>query len=56
MWNPILHLLEFSRHAFIPQYQMVPGVSFSYALFYSMALLTLGLALYWRHRQELAGA
>lgn len=56
LWNPILHLLELSRHAFIPQYQVAAGVSFGYPVIYTMGLLTLGLALYWRNRQELAGA
>lgn len=56
LWNPILHLLEHSRHAFIPQYQIAEGVSFGYTLMCCVGLLALGLATYWRNRQKLAGA
>lgn len=56
MINPILHLLELSRHAFIPQYQITPGVSISYPIICAMGLLAFGLALYWRNRQVLVGA
>ncbi len=46
LWNPMLHLVELSRHSFIPQYQPVEGVSLLYPLGCTLLVSALGLALY----------
>jgi capsular polysaccharide transport system permease protein len=53
LWNPMLHLVELSRHSFIPQYRPVPGVSLSYPLGFTLLTAALGLALYRVKRQQL---
>lgn len=52
LWNPMLHLLELSRHSFIAQYRPVEGVSLLYALSFTLIVSAFGLALYRvdRHR------
>jgi capsular polysaccharide transport system permease protein len=53
LWNPLLHLVELSRHAFIPAYRLNDGVGVLYPLLFALALSSLGLALYWANRQRL---
>lgn len=44
--NPLLHLIELSRHAFIPEYPMLDGVSLLYPLLFVLALCSAALSLY----------
>ncbi len=44
--NPLLHLIELSRHAFIADYQVIDGVTVLYPLVFTLALCALALALY----------
>lgn len=53
LWNPVLHVLELSRHAFIPAYVPVEGVSALFPLMTGMAWLALGLLMYRAKRQQL---
>jgi capsular polysaccharide transport system permease protein len=53
LWNPLLHLVELSRHAFIPDYVPVRGVGVLYPFIFMLALLTWGLLLYQAKRQRL---
>ena len=53
LWNPMLHVLELSRHAFIPAYVPVEGVNALFPLMTGMAWLALGLLLYRAKRQQL---
>ncbi len=46
LWNPMLHLIELSRHSFMPQYRPVDGVSLLYPLGCTLLLLTVALANY----------
>ncbi len=51
--NPLLHLIELSRHSFIPQYQPVPGVGLLYPAGFALVVSALGLALYRVNRLRL---
>lgn len=51
--NPLLHLVELSRHSFIPQFQPVAGVNLLYPAACALAVSALGLALYWAERPRL---
>lgn len=51
--NPLLHLIELSRHSFIPQYRPVPGVSLLYPAGCALVASALGLALYRVNRLRL---
>lgn len=53
LWNPLLHLVELSRHAFIAAYIPADGIHLLYPLQFSLAVLTAGLALYWSKRHQL---
>lgn len=46
LWNPMLHLVELSRHAFIPAYQPTDGVNAFYPLLMTLVILAWGLLLY----------
>jgi len=46
LWNPMLHLVELSRHSFIPQYRPLNGVNLLYPLGCTLLILTIGLAQY----------
>ena len=52
--NPILHLVELSRVAFLPGYVPVQGVNLSFPLMYALVMLTLGMVLYRLRRHQLA--
>lgn len=51
--NPLLHLIELSRHGFIPQFQPVDGVSLLYPAGVALAVSVLALALYQAERSRL---
>jgi capsular polysaccharide transport system permease protein len=53
LWNPMLHLVELSRHSFIAQYQPVEGVNLLYPLGFTLLVSTWGLALYRVKRLQL---
>ncbi len=53
LWNPLLHLVELSRHAFIPAYQPLPGVQAGYPALLMLLMMAWGLALYRRNQQKL---
>jgi capsular polysaccharide transport system permease protein len=46
LWNPMLHLIELSRHSFMPQYRPLDGVNLLYPLGCTLLFLTIGLAQY----------
>lgn len=46
LWNPMLHLIELSRHSFMPQYRPLDGVNLLYPLGCTLLVLTIGLAQY----------
>lgn len=56
LWNPVLHTLEMSRHAFIPAYSPVEGAGPLYPTLCALVILALGLMLYWNKRQQLVAS
>ncbi|MCB1997507.1 MAG: ABC transporter permease [Burkholderiaceae bacterium] len=46
LYNPLLHLIELSRHAFIADYPALDGVNLRYPLLFALSLCALALALY----------
>ncbi len=54
--NPIVHGLESLRVAFMPGYQVSPGIDLSYLLTFSVVLIFLGLALHIQYRSRLMTA
>lgn len=54
--NPLLHLLELSRHAFIPAYVPLPEVNWTYPLMFALVTLTLALLAYRADRLRLVTA
>jgi len=53
LWNPMLHLVELSRHSFIQQYRTVDGVNLMYPFGFTLLVSALALALYRVNRQQL---
>lgn len=53
LWNPMLHLVELSRHSFIPQYRPADGVGLAYPAAFALATSALAMALYRRDRLRL---
>jgi capsular polysaccharide transport system permease protein len=51
--NPLLHLVELSRHAFIPAYVPAPGVNASYPILFMLATCAAALLLYRADRLRL---
>jgi capsular polysaccharide transport system permease protein len=56
LWNPMLHLVELSRHSFIAQYIPAPGVNLLYPLGFALAVSALGLSLYRIERLRLVSS
>lgn len=56
LWNPMLHLVELSRHAFIAAYVPTPGVNAAYPMLVTLVILAWGLALYRVKRNELVAS
>ncbi len=53
LWNPVLHLIELSRHEFLDHYPLLDRVSVGYAFICSVGVLALGLAMYRLERHRL---
>lgn len=53
LYNPIYHAVELSRGAFFPHYQLLPGISLQYLLFWALSLVLLGLMLQLRYKARL---
>lgn len=51
--NPLLHLVELSRHAFIPSYTPVEGVNATYPLLCTLTVCALAMLLYRANRLRL---
>jgi capsular polysaccharide transport system permease protein len=51
--NPLLHLVELSRHAFIAQYELLPQVNLLYPVLFTLTLCTLALLAYRADRLRL---
>jgi capsular polysaccharide transport system permease protein len=56
LWNPVLHLIELSRHSFFPQYPLLAGVNLGYPLGTTVVVLALALSLYRVRRDRLIAA
>lgn len=56
LWNPLLHLVEVARHAFVPAYRPVDGINLTYPLLCLLGYWTLGLTLYRADRQRLVAS
>jgi capsular polysaccharide transport system permease protein len=53
LWNPLLHVVELARHAFIGPYLLHEGVNAQYPLMFALIMGALGMALYRANRQRL---
>lgn len=53
LWNPMLHLVELSRHHFIPSYTPAEGINVAYPLAWTLVSAALGLSLYRANRLRL---
>ncbi|MBQ0959950.1 ABC transporter permease [Ideonella sp. 4Y11] len=55
LYNPLLHLVEMSRVAYLPSYRPLQGANILYPSMWTICAVTLALMLYrWRHRQLIA--
>ena len=54
LYNPLLHLVELARHAYLPSYVMVQGVNLAYPASWTIAMVTLAMCLYRIRRRELS--
>lgn len=54
LYNPLLHLVELCRGAFLPGYRVLQGANFVYPMVWIMVCWTLGFLMYWVRRRELA--
>jgi capsular polysaccharide transport system permease protein len=52
MWNPLLHMVELTRWAYLPTYHPLMGVNLMYPLSIGIVLLGLGVALFWVNRRR----
>ncbi len=53
LWNPVLHLVELCRAAFLPGYSLLPGVGWALPLAWVVVVWSLGLNIYWWRRWQL---
>lgn len=51
--NPVLHLIELSRHDFVAHYRLLDGVSLAYPAAWALVFCAFGLNLYLVNRQRL---
>lgn len=56
LWNPVLHLIDLSRHHFIPNAHPLPGVNLAYPAGFAVIVAALALSLYRIYRHELVSA
>ena len=55
LYNPLLHLVELSRLAYLPSFTPLPGVNMVYPGMWTICTLTLAMMLYrWRRRLLIA--
>jgi len=55
LYNPLLHLVELSRVAYLPSFTPLPGVNLAYPGMWTICTLTLAMMLYrWRRRMLIA--
>jgi capsular polysaccharide transport system permease protein len=53
LWNPLLHLMELSRHYFFDQYRAIQQASLTYPASVALVALAAGLSLYRLRSQRL---
>lgn len=53
LYNPLLHLIELSRHAFIPDYWTLEAVNLHYPVMFTLTLSALAMAMYRADRLRL---
>lgn len=53
LYNPLIHIFELMRHAVVPTYPLVDGISLSYVLTWIMITLFIGLLLYKRFERRM---
>jgi capsular polysaccharide transport system permease protein len=53
LWNPVLHLVELCRAAFLPGYSLLPGVGWGLPVASTVMVWGVGLNLYWLRRWQL---
>jgi capsular polysaccharide transport system permease protein len=56
LWNPLLHLVEITRAAFVPAYHPTEGINLLYPVLCTLGYWALGLALYRRDRYRLVAS
>jgi len=55
LWNPVLHLIELARQHYVPAFQPLQGVGWSYPAFFTLIVSALALSLYRLKRHDLLG-
>lgn len=55
LWNPVLHLIELSRLYYVPAFQPLQGVGWSYPALFTLVVSALALSLYRLNRHDLLG-
>lgn len=55
-YNPLLHIMELLRYSFFENYPLQDEYSYTYAIFWIMAVLFIGLFVYYYNRQALTAA
>jgi capsular polysaccharide transport system permease protein len=53
LWNPLLHLVEITRSAFVPAYRPAEGINLMYPVLCTLGYWAVGLALYRADRRRL---
>lgn len=53
LWNPLLHIVEYSRWAYFPTYNPLMGINLIYPLMWMFGLLFVGVMAFWVHRRRL---
>jgi capsular polysaccharide transport system permease protein len=53
LFNPVLHLVELARHAYLPGYVMVQGVNATYPAVWIVVVMALAMSMYRVRRREL---
>lgn len=54
LFNPLLHLVELARAAFLPGYLPLQGVNLAYPMMWTLTLWAIGVCMYWLRRERLA--
>jgi capsular polysaccharide transport system permease protein len=53
LWNPLLHIVEYSRWAYFPTYNPLMGINLVYPSLWMFGLLFVGVMAFWVHRRRL---